>query len=419
MSLLAPVSTSPWWTRVVGRLDLLLTRRRLRVYPAVVIGLFVVVWLASLAVTVALPDFLARWTAGRMLLDGQVDVLYDPGVQSSLQEAVGATRLSWFVSPPYVALLFAPFGALPYPVAALLWTGFTVLVLAWCARSLSRLDPRLTVLGRPGGVLLVASCQPVLELVGAGQDTALVLAALTGGAVLLHRGRDVGAGVVLAAGLVKPHLVVLVPVVVLLARRWRVVLGFAALGGVIAGLTTVLLGSGAWSDWLDALSSPLYASEVGQGQSWKNAGLNGLVGYLLGPLPGWVPTLVWGALSMLVLWLTARRVPWRRVPPWVLVLVVVPLTTVVVGPHVLVYDLVVALPAVVLVVGQGSATDRVLALVGYVLLFLAPLLHLIALQLSWLAVVGAPWVCLVSLALWWRGAGSRSSPVLTSASPTR
>ena len=54
-----------------------------------------------------------------MLLDGQVSLLDDPAGRSVVQaEQLGATSLSWFVSPPFVAGIFAPLAALPYPASA-------------------------------------------------------------------------------------------------------------------------------------------------------------------------------------------------------------------------------------------------------------------------------------------------------------
>ena len=74
--------------------------------------------------TTVLPDYLAHWTGGRLVLDGQLAGLYDQRTQFEVQAAaVGQTsKLAWFVSPPFVGLLFAPLAALPYVASAALWT---------------------------------------------------------------------------------------------------------------------------------------------------------------------------------------------------------------------------------------------------------------------------------------------------------
>ncbi len=95
------------------------TRERVRNYACI----FLVFGVGSIVVAAAfgdfprvlggqplLPDYLAHWTGGRMLLDGRIDELYDPAVQAHLQhsEVPGYQGLSWFVSPPFAALLYEP-----------------------------------------------------------------------------------------------------------------------------------------------------------------------------------------------------------------------------------------------------------------------------------------------------------------------
>lgn len=384
-----------------GRVDRYLTPDRLVVYPAVVVGLFVVVWLLSLAVTVPLPDFLARWTAGRLVLDGRADVLYDPGVQSALQQALGADALSWFVSPPFVAVLLVPFGALPYGLAALAWTLMTLGLLWGAVRALADLHPAFAGLRGWRALLLAGSCQAVLELVGAGQDTAVVLAALVLGARLLAGGSDLAGGLVLAVALVKPQLAWLLPVVLLLRGRWRALTGMVAGGLLLVAASLVALGAGPWVDWLEALTSPLYRGEVVSGQTAKSASIDGLLEHLV-PGSGPLAMLLWAvAFVALVVVAVRRRAALDDVPLPVLLVTAVPLTTVLLTPHAMVYDLVVVVPAVVWLVHRHP-TPRVrgLATVGYVLLFLAPLLQLAARAVPALAVLAAPWVVVVLVLLW-------------------
>lgn len=384
-----------------ARVDRYLTADRLVVYPAVVVALFVVVWLLSLAVTVPLPDFLARWTAGRLVIDGRADVLYDPGVQSGLQQALGADALSWFVSPPFVAVLLVPFGALPYGLAALAWTLLSLALLWLSVRALADLHPAFAALRGWRALLLAGSCQAVLELIGAGQDTAVVLAALVLGARLLASGSDLAGGLVLAVALVKPQLAWLVPVVLLLRGRWRALGAMVAGGIVLVGASLVVLGTGPWLDWVEALTSPLYRDEVVSGQTAKSTSINGLLEHLV-PGSGPVATVLWlVAFVALVVVAVRRRSALADVGVPVLLVTVVPLTTVLLTPHAMVYDLVVVIPAVVwLLTRRPSARVRGLAAVGYVLLFLAPLLQLAARAVPALAVLAAPWVVVVLVLLW-------------------
>ena len=400
-----PSTPRTGWDRV----DRYLTSDRLTVYPAAVVILFVVVWAISLPLAFPLPDFLSRWTAGRLVLDGRAADLYDPVVQSALQQDLGSSALSWFVSPPYVAALLAPLAALPYAAAAVVWTLATLALLWFAVRSLVALHPAFRALDGWRGLLLAASCHAVLELVGAGQDTALVLAAFAVGARLLAAGRDPWAGIVLSLTLVKPQLAWLVPVALLVRGAWRALMGFVAGGAVLLGLSLVVTGPQSWLRWVEAVSSPLYRTEVVGGQTAKNGTVQGLVEHLV-PGSGWPATALWAAAFVALAVVAVRhRHRLADVPLPVLLVTAVPLTTVLMTPHAMVYDLVVVLPAVVwLVAERPSPRVRGLAAVGYVLLFLSPLLQLAAQAVPAIAVLAAPWV-VIPLVLLWRELGSAAT----------
>lgn len=397
-----------FWDAVDARL----TRDRLTVYPIAVVVLFVVTWAVSLRSGLPLPDHLSRWTSGRLVLDGAGSAtLYDPGVQSALQSSIGSASLSWFVSPPFVALLFVPFGALPYPVSAAVWTVVSVVATVWALRAAASLHPALSTLRRRGALVVALSCQPVLELVGGGQDSGVILAAVVGTVLLRGRGRSFLAGLVLATTLVKPQLAVVLPLALLLLRDWRAIAGLVTGAVGLAAAATAAFGVGIWEVWLRTLRSPLYLDEVVAGQAWKNTTVHGLVESLVPGTGGWVVLALWGLLTAAVLVLTLRR--WRTPRPkdasWLL-LVVAPAVTVLITPHAMVYDLVLLLPgALWLVASAGSPRIRGLLVVAYVLLFLAPVLRLATATAPWpLSVFAAPWVVVVLGFLWW--GWLRSSP---------
>ena len=383
--------------------DRYLTRDRLVVYPAAIVTLFGAFWVASFWFVAPLPDFVARWTAGHLVGDGQGSSLYDPAVQSTIQEGLGSDALSWFVSPPYVAVLMVPFGLLPYPLAAALWTLLTFGLLWFSVRTLATLDPAFGRLAAWRGMLVAGSCQVVLELLGAGQDSAVVLAAFALGARLLVAGRDPWAGLVLSVALIKPQLVWLVPLVLLARRALAALAGFVVGAGILVGASLAVLGTDAWTSWLAALSSPLYRQEVLVGQTAKNTSVEGLVEHLV-PGSGWPATALWAASALVVAVLTLRhRTTLRDLSLPVLLLTAVPLVTVLLSPHAMVYDLVLVYPAVAWLLTERPGPDvRGLIAVGYVLLFLSPLLQVVAREVPSTAVIAAPWVVLVLIALWWR-----------------
>ncbi len=387
---------------MIARLDALLTPQRLRVYPVMLLVAFAVVWVARIVLdrSSLLPDFRARWTAGRILLDGRAGQLYDLGVQSAVQERLGAHTLSWFVSPPPVALLFVPFAALPYAVAAVAWVGLSVSGLALTVRLLRPWWPS-TASGMGGAVLLAAASQPVLELIGAGQDSWVPLLACAGALALAAQGRAVLAGLTLSGGLVKPHLLVVAVVVLGVLRRWRVLLGLAAGAAAGLGLGTLMVGGQAWTEWWSALSSSTYLTEVGVGQVHKGVSIQAFV-TALAP-PGWASQaamvgLILGLLlfGAWVAWALLKRPPDRDV------IVSAGVLTLLVVPHAMVYDVVLVLPCVAsLVVTRSTARMRVTVAAGFLLMWLAPLTHLMR-DAPWpTSALAAPWVTLALLALLW------------------
>jgi hypothetical protein len=274
--------------QALARIDGLLTRRTVAVGAAVI----VVVGLVSAVLNIVLghypqtlvgttlaPDYLAHWTGGRLLLDGRTDVLYDSGIQHDLQIPVsgGAPEVSWFVGPPIAAMLFAPFAALPYLASVIAWSLVSITLLVASMVLLRPLLPRLGGALYPVVVVAVAATQPVLETVGVGQDSALSLFLWVSGLRLMRSGRDGWAGAVLALGMVKPQLFVLVPLVLLAQRRWRGLAGWSASASALLALSLVVVGPGVLRDWVAMLRSDHYQDVIQSGQAWMMQGVPSLL----------------------------------------------------------------------------------------------------------------------------------------------
>lgn len=401
------------------RLDALLTRRVLLTGAVVIVVLDVVGLVVNVVLghpprtfigTALLPDYVAHWTGGRLLLDGRTDTLYDVAVQHTVQTPVtgSATELSWFVGPPVAAVLFAPFALLPYPASAAAWTVVSLALLGGSAVLARPLLPRLgSARTWPAVVLVVAATQPVLEVVGIGQDSALSLFLWVCGLRLLASGRDAAAGAVLALGLVKPQLFALVPLLLLVQRRWRGLAAWCATASGLALVSVAVVGPQAVADWASVLVSQEYHDRIQSFQAWMMQGvpsfLTAVVPPALGPAAGAVGYAVAAALVVATLVVAWRAPRGAVVPVWALGL----LTTVVANPHLLGYDLVVALPALLVVLDRH---DR--PLVRLSLLLMAALTwsslprHRWAGGLEWPGVVlAASWCTLPLLALWavmWR-----------------
>jgi hypothetical protein len=201
-----------------------LDRRRVRAYAALIglasIGLLIASWFDAQGALGS--DFLAFWGAARAVLEGVPQAAYDLGWQERVQTGAGFEGWYAFVNPPPFLFVAAPFGALPYPIAWIVWVAVTYGAWAWtCACSWRRrLWPLAFVF--PGALIAA----------GHAQNGFVTGALLVGGVALLGR-RPVLAGALLGALVVKPHLALLVPFWLAAGGRWR---AFAAAGASAIGL---------------------------------------------------------------------------------------------------------------------------------------------------------------------------------------
>lgn len=188
-------------------------------------------------------DFHCFWAAGRLVALGSDP--YDPAGYQALVAGEGAISAQTLIHcgarfpfPPWTALLLAPFGALPLPLASTLWValflGATTLGLYW-SWSLSGGGRRWP----PLFLALVLASEPFLLALENAQFGAITLALCSGALVLMENRRDRSAGAALAALLIKPQLVIVsLPALLIraaLQRRLRIVAG----ASMVAGLTVV------------------------------------------------------------------------------------------------------------------------------------------------------------------------------------
>jgi hypothetical protein len=200
-----------------------LTPERVRGY-AVILGLASLALLANSYFKAMAPsgtDFLAFWGAGHVTAAGDPVSAYDLAVQERVQTGTGSTGWFAFVNPPPFLFVAAPFGALPFPLAWLVWVAATFAL--WAMAAIAAF-PRywLPVVAFPGALIAAGHAQTGL----------LTGALLVGGVALLDK-RPLAAGALLGALILKPHLALLIPFWLAAGGRWR---AFGAAGVSAAGL---------------------------------------------------------------------------------------------------------------------------------------------------------------------------------------
>ncbi|TAK02359.1 MAG: DUF2029 domain-containing protein [Chloroflexota bacterium] len=290
------------------------------------LGLAVAIQLVSeLAVPPAVDghhDILAFWAAGRLILDGRPELLYDAATLTALQrtvipEPIGMNGYMPFINPPPAAVAFAPISALPIVLGRAAWAAASAAIALaagfWIARDLPRRDRIL-------GAILIASSFPMAHALAEGQWSIVLLGAGLVAIEAARRGRWALAGLALGVFWLKPQFIVLPLLALALGRRWPAVVAAVVAGAFVALVTLPLTGLGPYATYatflLDVVTSHFSGageagSAVWQGDLASTEGLNGLfVGWLGQDAVGAVNVL-WaaGVAGILGLYgLAARRV---------------------------------------------------------------------------------------------------------------
>lgn len=343
-------------------------------------------------------DFTNRITAARLLLAGQAARLYDLDLQRrqllAFLPRTAPSKFEPFVAPPFDALLYVPLARLPYVVAAVLWFFLSVGLLLLALRWLWPLAPGLHRFGFGRFVLLAGLSMPLFADLYTGQDTALSLLILVGGLRLLDARRDLPAGAVLALGLFKPQVCLLVPLLLLTRRRWRALGAWCGVALALVALSMAVLGPDAVPSYLSLLTS----DQLGRMIASLNWQTNTLPGLARSALPGFASPL-WELLDLAVLlaYLRAiRRLDLRR--GFGLTVAV----TVLLTPYLFLYDLSVLLVPAALLLGANRPIRRTVLVVGaiYALLSVSVLRHVIFGGLAWpWSLLDAPWPAVAIAAL--------------------
>jgi hypothetical protein len=170
-------------------------------------------------------DFSAYYEAAQFAKSANAAGAYHDAQMIAAEQArfPGAvTRLPWNY-PPLFTLLLLPFAYLPYFVAWLLWSVLLFGGYALLVRRLMRAE-FFPLLLFPAAALNI--------FLGAN---GLLSAVLIGAGVLLLKRRPLAAGLVFALACFKPHLALLIPLILLLAREYK------ALGAMAAGVGALVL----------------------------------------------------------------------------------------------------------------------------------------------------------------------------------
>ncbi len=332
-------------------------------------------------------DFLHLYTLGSLALDHRATDLYNAQAQSELAVArvpVAAGIYYLPLYPPQVSLFFAPFAQLAYPWALILWLTLSSLVYGLCCYAVWRACPnlhnhKLTV------AILALAFPAFFHLIAWGQTSALALAFFTLAFFALRAQREFLAGLALGCLIFKPQLALAAALIFLLTLNWKVIAG--ALLSAVAQFTAAGLyyGPGPLRDWNRALLNlprmlPLLEPRLYQTHSLRTF---------------WNMLLPWPSASFVLYLISALLVfalaiaSWRSRLPLSLRFSALLLATVLLAPHLTVYDLVILAPAFLLLsdwIGTQPQNTvphlRLLLYLAFTLPLVGPLASWTHLQLS-------------------------------------
>jgi hypothetical protein len=327
-------------------------------------------------------DFVNVWTAGKANLIGKLDQLYDlhsyRAFQQTLFPGIGAHNYSY---PPLGLPLTIPFALLPYGAALALWLAGTGWLFAKAAEPWWK-----EATGWP--LILVLLTPAALINAWAGHYGFLLGALLLLGWRNLERGRPLFAGLCFGLMAIKPHLAILVPLILLLRCEWKA-LGAAAITVVSLIATSILFyGIGLWRDFF-AITIGVQADMINAGGAFYGLMSTSVSTALFGlGLPKTLVTIVQlaaAATAISLVALAARRASLRDTA------LLASTATFLVLPYAFNYDLTVSAIAAAMIMGDTTLTptERCVAQIG-----------LVAAQLGMLlALLGAPVMPLLLLGL--------------------
>jgi hypothetical protein len=358
-------------------------------------------------------DFLHFYTLGSLALNHHGADLYNLQAQSQLvaQRVPAAAGIHYLpLYPPQVSIFFAPFAHLSYSCALALWLTLSSLTYGLCCYAVWRTCSSLR--NYTFTVLILALAFPAFwHLIAWGQTSALALACFTLAFLALNARREFLAGLALGCLIFKPQLAVAAALVFVATLNWKVISG--AVLSASAQLTAAWLyyGPGPLRQWIRTLLNlpsllPQLEPRLYQTHSLRTFWT------MLVPWPS-----AFLALYLITsLWVAALTIScWRSRIPLPLRYSALLLATVLLAPHLTVYDLVILAPAFLLLSNwivtqpEHPATPRLklLLYLAFVVPLLGPLARWTHLQLS------VPIMAAVLYVIW--NPGRKTVPVSKSA----
>lgn len=328
-----------------------ITSRRLRAH-AVILGLCL--WSAYLwnmsspglldrANNLKGADFLHFYVLGSLARADRGADLYNLNGQSQLawQRVAVAAGIRYLpLYPPQVSILFAPLARLSYGWALVLWLILSVVLYGLCCYFAWTAAPHLRIHALT--VFILALAFPAFwHLIAWGQTSGIALACFTLAFFALRADHEFLAGLAFGCLIFKPQLGIAAAVLFMIKLRWKVIAGAILSAAAQLGVGVLFYGPTPLRAWVHALLNvsnvlPMLEPRLYQTHSLRTFWL------MLIPSPT-VSLVLY--LSSALLTCALAVVCWRSRLPLSVRYSSLLLATVLVAPHLTVYDLVILAPA--------------------------------------------------------------------------
>ena len=310
----------PWWDR-----------KRVAVYTGAILLMQLVVLAIGMGRSdIAMTDFRIFWAGARLALQGQAAAVYDPqALFAAMQVATPGVLqpnpvFRWFYPPSFLCLVM-PLGALPLMAAYAAWTAGGV---AAVVAVLRRMLPQ-------GGFLLpLLAFFPFFHTVVVGQNALLTAAGACCGLLLMER-RPWLAACCFAALSVKPHLFVVLPLLLASTGQWRLLLQTVCVALAANLLALAALGPDLLPDFLHNLAAARQLAESGDLPATRMPTVFAML-RMAGVGTG-LALLLHGAAAVSAIGIAAEL--WRKSDALAVKAAAFMLATLMVSPHLFEYDL--------------------------------------------------------------------------------
>ncbi|PEQ11589.1 hypothetical protein B2G71_15785 [Novosphingobium sp. PC22D] len=235
-----------------------LTSRRIRAYGMMLALAFVGMLIATFfRMQHEGSDFLAFWSAAKILASHGASAVYDLDLQARYQTGAGFDAMIAYVNPPPYLFFVAWLAPFSFPTAWIAWTLATFLVWFAVARSEWKGDLTWPLVAFPAAYLAASHAQ-----------NGFVTGAILVGGVLMLRRSPFAAGAIFGLLVIKPHLALLVPFWLLARREWSALAGGVAGAAACILLSLAVFGIAPWQHYPQSfeVSAALMAS--GPGEFW-------------------------------------------------------------------------------------------------------------------------------------------------------